>query len=86
MIQSGHTSSNIYVFLDGKWQAALTKRIPLGGSHHNELLSKSLSLKYPQHRLTPDQIQEIQVYHTYCAKNYQNQLAYLEALYDKELE
>lgn len=52
----------------------LSKRIPLGGLNHTELLQKALGLKFPQHRLTQDNFLEIQFEHTYCAKNYKKQI------------
>ena len=65
-----------------------TKRIPIGGSHHTELLQKSLSLKYPKHKnvFNYEQALDIQHNHTRCSKDYDKQLTYLEKIYDEERE
>ena len=78
--------THIVPIIDGKQMHELTKRIPIGGNHQTDYLMKSLILKYPQHRqgLGVEQILEIQHNHTYCALNYENQIKYLENLYDKE--
>jgi actin-related protein 5 len=50
IIDSSHTSTHIIPVLDSQFQLPCTKRLQLGGLHHNDLLGKSLSLKYPQHK------------------------------------
>ena len=47
IIQSGNQSTNIIPILSGQPAFHLSKKIPIGGSHHTDLLSKSLALKYP---------------------------------------
>ena len=64
-----------------------TRRISIGGYHANDLLTKSLHLKYPDFRakLSPEIIQEIQEKYTYCAKDYLAQLKLLEKVYEYDL-
>lgn len=64
-----------------------TKRLPLGGSHHFELLNKSLNLKYAQHKnnlSSTESIQYIMENHTHCATNYRDQITFLEQVYNEE--
>ena len=58
IVDSSHSSTHLIPVLDSQWQLPLTKRLQLGGQHHNDLLTRSLSLKYPQHKtqLTPEVI------------------------------
>jgi len=84
IISSGHSASHIIPIIGGTWSPIYTKRIPIGGLSHFELLTKSIQLKYPQHRLTPENILEIQHEHTYCALNYREQIEYLQGLYDED--
>jgi len=88
IVDSSHQTTHIIPVIDGQWQLPLTKRIGLGGLNHQELLGKSLSLKYPQHKnqLTFNVIQEIQENHTYCAENYRAQIKFLEVQYNTEKE
>ena len=82
-MDSSHSSTHIIPLLDSQWQLPLTKRLQLGGQHHNDLLARSLALKYPQHKsqLTPEVIQELQEKYTYVATNYRDQISFLEAQY-----
>jgi hypothetical protein len=73
--------------LDGAVQLDSTKRLPLGAWHHQDLLAKSLSLKYAQHKNTlsqPDTIQYIMENHTHCAGSYRDQIRFLETIYNEE--
>jgi len=54
IISSGNQTSHIIPIIGGKAEFKMIKRIPIGGFNHTELLSKSLFLKYPQHRLSID--------------------------------
>ena len=86
VINSGHSCTHIVPIIDGRYSPTLAKRIPVGGQHHTDLLSKSLVLKYPNHRqgLGYDQILDIQHNHSYCALNYDAQITYLERLDEQE--
>ena len=72
IIHSGHHSTSIIVVLDGKMQLEHTRRIPIGGNQHLEILQRSLNLKYPQFRqvLSSEACQFIQHKHTKCAIDY----------------
>ena len=50
IIHSGHHSTAIIVVLDGQMRLESSRRLPVGGNNHHDLLQKSLTLKYPQHR------------------------------------
>lgn len=87
MISSSYQASHIIPIFDGSLYLEGTKRLSLGGSHHFDLLNKSLNLKYAQHKNTlsnPDAIQYIMENHTYCATSYKEQINYLEKLYNEE--
>lgn len=64
-----------------------TRRISIGGFHANDLLTKSLHLKFPDFKtkLSPEIIQEIQEKHACCAKDYLGQLKLLEKIYEYDL-
>lgn len=47
VIQSGGSNTILMPILDGKFVGSLTKRIPIGGQHHTDLLAKIMGLKYP---------------------------------------
>mmetsp|Transcript_36307 Transcript_36307/g.44281 ORF Transcript_36307/g.44281 Transcript_36307/m.44281 type:complete len:177 (-) Transcript_36307:202-732(-) len=61
IIDSSYSSTHVIPVLDQSFQLPLSKRLPLGSSHSTDLLSRSLHLKYPQHKnqLTPEAIQEL---------------------------
>jgi len=86
-MSSSHHVTHIVPILNGVVHVSNSKRISLGGSHHNELLTKSLNLRYPFHKkkLTPSVIQEIQENHTACAQNYSDQLRFFEKEYQKAI-
>ena len=86
VISSSHQVSHVVPIIDGQVQVATSKRVSIGGYHHNELLTKSLNLRYPVHKnqLTPSVISEIQEKHTACAHNYTDQLNFFEGEYEKE--
>jgi hypothetical protein len=60
----------------------------IGGFHHNELLGKSLHLKYPdfKSKITTNIIEDLQENYTNCALNYQKQLKYLEKIFEYDLD
>jgi actin-related protein 5 len=67
IISSSNSASHIIPIFDGTVSQENTKRLPLGGSHHFELMNKSLNLKYAQHKSnlqSPDAIQYIMENHT----------------------
>lgn len=73
IISSSYQASHVIPIFDGQVSLENTKRLPIGGFHHNELLNKSLNLKYTQHKTSlsqPDTIQYIMENHTHCATNY----------------
>ena len=88
VISSSHHVTQVVPIINGIVHTVNSKRISLGGSHHNELLTKSLSLRYPVHKgkLTPPIIQEIQEQHTACAQNYAEQLNFFEKEYEKDVK
>lgn len=61
IVSSSHQVTHVVPVLNNQWQLPISKRLNLGGYHHNDLLTKSLSLKYPQHKnqMTNEVIQEI---------------------------
>ncbi|CDW79283.1 actin-related protein 5 [Stylonychia lemnae] len=86
VISSSYNTTHVIPIIEGGVQLQQTKRLPLGGAHHQELLSKSLNLKYVQHKnnLTSESIQYIQENHTYCPTNYRDQILFLEQVYQEE--
>jgi actin-related protein 5 len=52
IISSSYQASHVIPILNGSVHMEGTKRLSLGGSHHFELLSKTLTLKYAQHKTT----------------------------------
>ena len=50
IVASSNQTSHVIPVLDGSMLLESTKRLPLGGSHHFDLLNKSLNLKYAQHK------------------------------------
>jgi actin-related protein 5 len=86
VISSSHNVTQVVPIFDGRVHVSNSKRISIGGSHHNELLSKSLNLRYPVHKakLTHQVVQEIQEKHTACALNYSDQLKFFEREYETE--
>lgn len=86
VISSSYQATHVLPVFEGQLLLDSTKRLPLGGSHHFELLSKSLTLKYAQHKnnLTPDTIQYIVDHHTHVATNYREQILFLESIYEEE--
>ena len=50
IVDSSHSTTHLIPVFDQQWQLPLSKRLQLGGYHHNDLLSRSLNLKYPQHK------------------------------------
>lgn len=67
IISSSNSASHIIPIFDGAVSQENTKRLPLGGSHHFELMTKSLNLKYAQHKnnlQSQDVIQYIMENHT----------------------
>ena len=63
-----------------------TKRVSLDGHHSHDLLQKSLSLKYPEHKhhFNNESVNEIQRKYTQVAKNYDHQLKYMKKFHDAE--
>ena len=47
IIHSGHYASHVIPYVNGKVVLDHTKRVSLGGFHSEELMTKSLSLRYP---------------------------------------
>jgi len=47
IIDSSHATTHVIPVFDEQWQLPLTKRLQLGGYHHNDLLTRSLNLKFP---------------------------------------
>lgn len=87
IINSGCNATHIIPILNGSQLISHSKRIPIGGTQHFDLLQRTLLLKYPQHKsvLTQyDHIQEIQHNHSYCSQNFKQQINFLESLYDQE--
>ena len=79
IVSSGYQTSHVIPILNSQVYIELTRRLSLGGLHSHELLSKSLSLRYPQHRhhFTYDAINEIERRFTEVAGNYDGQLKYM---------
>jgi actin-related protein 5 len=86
IVSSSYQATHIIPILDGNIHLDTTKRLALGGSHHFELLNKSLTLKYAQHKnnLSQDAVQYIMENHTHCAQNYREQILFLESVYEEE--
>lgn len=87
IISSSYQSTYITPILKGKVNIDKTRRISIGGFHNNDLLGKSLHLKYPdfKNKITPEIVQDIQEKYTYCAKNYSSQLKLLEKIFEYDL-
>ena len=50
IVSSSYNTTHIIPIIDSQVQLQSSKRLPLGGQHHLELLYKSLNLKYGQHK------------------------------------
>jgi len=87
IISSSYQVTHIVPILDKFHNLDKTRRISIGGFQANDLLTKSLHLKYPDFKtkLTPEILQEIQDNYTICAKNYIAQLKLLEKVYEYDL-
>jgi len=72
--------------LNGKIDINLTRRISLGGYHSHDLLTKSLCLKYPQHRhhFAEDPVNEIQHKYTEVVLDYNEQLKFMNIGHKKQ--
>ncbi|KAL1922867.1 uncharacterized protein VTP21DRAFT_9243 [Calcarisporiella thermophila] len=80
IISSGHNSTHVIPFLDGKAVFPLTKRISYGGLPAAEYMHKLLQLKYPTFptRSTLQQSQTLVRDHAYVAVDYQSELREFE--------
>jgi len=86
VIHSGHHSTHVVPIIDGKMSLKHSKRIPLGGHHHTEMVQRSLTLKYPQHKGVFGYEQALYIHqnHSFCAYDYAEQITFLEKIYDAE--
>ena len=50
IIDASHQTTHVIPVIDSQIQLPMSKRLQLGGYHHGDLLTKSLALKYPQHK------------------------------------
>ena len=50
IINSSHSTTHMIPILSHQPQLPLAKRLNIGGLHHTDLLTKSLQLKYSQHK------------------------------------
>jgi actin-related protein 5 len=83
LISSSFQTTHIIPILNGRVVADKARRINVGGYNINELMTKTLHLKYPDLRMrfTNEVIQEIQEKYTECAKSYHKQLDLLENVF-----
>jgi actin-related protein 5 len=83
LISSSYQTTHIVPIIKGRIVLEKVRRINIGGYHCNELMTKTLHLKYPdlRNKFTNEVIQEIQEKYTECAKNYHKQLKLLENVF-----
>ena len=76
IVSTGHSSTVVIPYLDGKTIFNAAKRIDIGGSHINSFSQSLLKLKYPEHKnyITPWFTEYIINNHTYTAKEYSSEL------------
>ena len=83
LISSSYQTTHTIPIIDGRVILDKSRRINIGGYHSNELLTKTLHLKYSDYKskFTNELIQEIQEKYTMCAKDYNKQLKLLENVF-----
>jgi actin-related protein 5 len=88
IISSSYQTTHVVPILNGRVNLDKTRRIGIGGFHGNELLTKSMNLRYPDLRakFTPEIIKDIQEKYTMCAIDYHSQLQLLQKLFQSDQE
>lgn len=88
LISSSYLTSHLLPVISNKLQIEKTRRISIGGFHQNEILTKSLHLKYPdlKQKLNANVIQEIQENFSFCALDYKKQIFFLQKIFDAEIK
>lgn len=88
IISTSYQNTHVVPIINGKINLDKTRRIGIGGFHGNELLTKSMNLRYPDLRakFTPEIIKDIQEKYTMCAIDYHSQLQLLQKLFQSDQE
>lgn len=79
-IHLGYTTTTITVFVDGVPRSDLTRRLNLGTKNIYDYLCTLMTIQYPTliKRLNHDKLSYIFNSHIFCARNYDEQLRYLD--------
>jgi len=88
VISLQNSISHVYPIINGKIQYKAARRIDVGGERALDNLIKTMQLKYPyiKSNITNEIVEEMFYKKSYCAENFQGQIAYLEKRYDKQME
>jgi len=86
VISIQNTCSYVYAVIEGRIDYRLARRVNIGGAKALDQLLKVLQLKYPylKTNITPEITEELLHNHSYCAGDFQGQLAYLEKRYEEQ--